>query len=105
VWVVLWGGALVANDAGILPGMRHVLVGVAVVLGVAAVIAGFWPTKDVPADSASGKGAKREIDAFAGGFPVPPKPGETLPPSPRSGHTVAGAARRGTKGGDADGVA
>lgn len=26
-----------------------------------------------------------EFDAFAGGYPVPPLPGQTLPPSPRSG--------------------
>ncbi|MDN4471410.1 NADH-quinone oxidoreductase subunit NuoH [Demequina zhanjiangensis] len=29
-----------------------------------------------------------EFDAFAGGYPVPPMPHQTLPPSPRSGRTV-----------------
>ncbi|MCB2411797.1 NADH-quinone oxidoreductase subunit NuoH [Demequina sp. TTPB684] len=29
-----------------------------------------------------------EFDAFAGGYPVPPLPGQKLPPSPRSGRTV-----------------
>ena len=29
-----------------------------------------------------------ELDAFAGGFPVPPLPHQSLPPSPRSGRTV-----------------
>ena len=29
-----------------------------------------------------------ELDAFAGGYPVPPLPHQTLPPSPRSGRTV-----------------
>lgn len=29
-----------------------------------------------------------EFDAFAGGYPVPPLPGQSLPPSPRSGRTV-----------------
>ena len=38
-----------------------------------------------------------EIDPFAGGFPVPPKPGQTLPPSPRSGRTVESKATK--KGG------
>jgi NADH-quinone oxidoreductase subunit H len=104
-WVVLWGGTLVASDAGVLPGMRQVLIGVAVVLGVAAVVVGFWPAKDVPAEPAKGRGNKNEIDAFAGGFPVPPKPGQQLPPSPRSGHTVAGSVRRGTTGGGTDGQA
>lgn len=31
---------------------------------------------------------REELDAFAGGFPVPPLPHQTLPPSPRSGRTV-----------------
>jgi NADH-quinone oxidoreductase subunit H len=104
VWVVLWGGALIASDAGVLPEMRQVLIGIAVVLGAAAVVVGFWPTKDVTAEPTKGHKAKNEFDAFAGGFPVPPKPGQTLPPSPRSGHTVAGSVRRGTTGGDTDGV-
>ena len=29
-----------------------------------------------------------ELDAFAGGYPVPPLPHQSLPPSPRSGRTV-----------------
>jgi NADH-quinone oxidoreductase subunit H len=103
VWVVLWGGALIASDAGVLPGMRQVLIGVAVVLGVTAVVVGFWPTKDVPAEPTKGHRAKKEFDAFAGGFPVPPKPGQKLPPSPRSGHTVPGSVRQGSTGGGTDG--
>lgn len=31
-----------------------------------------------------------EFDAFAGGYPVPPLPGQQLPPSPRKGRTVEG---------------
>ena len=104
-WVVMWGGTLVASDAGVLPGMRQVLIGVAVVLGLAAVVVGFWPTKDVAHEPTKGSRAKHEFDAFAGGFPVPPKPGQKLPPSPRSGHTVAGSVHRGTTGGDTHGVA
>ena len=30
-----------------------------------------------------------EFDAFAGGFPVPPLPGQTLPPSPRASRGAA----------------
>jgi NADH-quinone oxidoreductase subunit H len=104
-WVVLWGGTLIASDSGVLPGMRQVLIGVAVVLGLAAVVIGFWPTKDVPAEPTKGGRSKNEFDAFAGGFPVPPKPGQKLPPSPRSGHTVTGSVRRGTTGGGTDGQA
>jgi NADH-quinone oxidoreductase subunit H len=105
VWVVLWGGALVASDAGVLPGLRQVLIGIAVILGIAALITGLWPSKDVPSGPGAASGTLREIDAFAGGFPVPPKPGEKLPPSRRSGHTVAGSARRETSAGGADGPA
>jgi len=104
-WVVLWGGALVASDAGVLPGMRQVLIGVAVVLAVAALITGLWPSKDVPSKPKAADGALTEIDAFAGGFPVPPKPGEKLPPSRRAGHTVSGSARRADPTGGADGTA
>jgi NADH-quinone oxidoreductase subunit H len=32
--------------------------------------------------------APEQFDAFAGGFPVPPMPGQQLPPSPRKGRTV-----------------
>ncbi|MFO7243490.1 MAG: NADH-quinone oxidoreductase subunit NuoH [Actinomycetes bacterium] len=32
----------------------------------------------------------QEFDAFAGGYPVPPLPGQELPPSPRKGRTVEG---------------
>jgi len=98
VWVVLWGGSLTAYDAGKMPGMRQVLIGVAVAFGIAALVAGFWPGQDAHAKKKRATGPT-EIDAFAGGFPVPPKPGETLPPSPRSGRTVRGSARKSTKGG------
>ena len=96
---------MVASDAGVLPGMRQVLIGIAVVLGVAALITGLWPSKDVPNKPGAASGAVKEIDAFAGGFPVPPKPGEKLPASRRAGHTVSGSARRTDSGGGADGAA
>jgi NADH-quinone oxidoreductase subunit H len=43
--------------------------------------------KDTDDESASPDGPV-EIDAFAGGYPVPPLPGQVLPPSPRAGRTV-----------------
>jgi NADH-quinone oxidoreductase subunit H len=45
--------------------------------------------KNSDADAESRKELEPEtLDAFAGGFPVPPLPHQTLPPSPRSGRTV-----------------
>src|SRR6187431_46884 len=38
-------------------------------------------------------GAPEVLDAFAGGYPVPPMPHQVLPPSPRSGRTVDVSAR------------
>ncbi len=105
IWVVLWGGSLTAYNAGTLPGMRQVLIGIAIVFGVAALVTGFWPGKDAHATKEKRSPDDTEIDAFAGGFPVPPKPGETLPPSPRSGRTVKGHARGATTKGDAHGRA
>ncbi len=99
VWVVLWGGGLVAYDAGILPGMRQALIGIAIALALLALVVGLWPSKDVPTKQAKGSKAEREIDAFADGFPVPPKPGQKLPASPRSGRTVTGSGRRSAQGG------
>ena len=35
-----------------------------------------------------GQGEDGPLDAFAGGFPVPPLPGQVLPPSPRARGTA-----------------
>ncbi len=43
-----------------------------------------------------------EIDAFADGYPVPPLPGQVLPPSPRSGRTVEAQHRPATTEGSSD---
>lgn len=43
-----------------------------------------------------------EIDAFADGYPVPPLPHQTLPPSPRSGRTVDAQHRRTSQEGGQD---
>jgi NADH-quinone oxidoreductase subunit H len=39
----------------------------------------------------AGPDAPEELDAFAGGFPVPPLPGQVLPPSPRQQRRAAAA--------------
>mgnify|MGYP006972114556 FL=1 len=41
------------------------------------------------ADDAGFVRPSEEFDAFAGGFPVPPLPGQTLPPSPRVSRSAA----------------
>ena len=74
----------------------RVVVGVAVGLGVVAVaLAWFWPEKKAP------PGARPEaFDAFADGFPVPPLPGQTLPPSTRRRALVPDDAARSSAGTD-----
>ncbi|WP_084124701.1 NADH-quinone oxidoreductase subunit NuoH [Demequina sp. NBRC 110054] len=53
--------------------------------------------KERKAEEAAGADETEEpFDAFAGGYPVPPMPGQTLPPSPRSGRTVEAAIKLAT---------
>ena len=63
-----------------------------VVSGAAAQDAPRRPRLEAPADTndwtsyfrCAGRATEqKEFDAFAGGYPVPPLPGQTLPPSPR----------------------
>jgi NADH-quinone oxidoreductase subunit H len=53
-------------------------------LAVAFIIFWFWPVKTPPEPEPEGE----EIDPFADGFPVPPLPGQVLPPSPRAAGKV-----------------
>ncbi|MCL1869435.1 MAG: NADH-quinone oxidoreductase subunit NuoH [Promicromonosporaceae bacterium] len=62
---------------------RGKLVTVLVVVGLVVVaLVTFWPARKRPVQPGPAKGAT--FDAFAGGFPVPPLPGQTLPPSARA---------------------
>ncbi|WP_454851489.1 NADH-quinone oxidoreductase subunit NuoH [Promicromonospora soli] len=62
-----------------------VIVGAAVVF---IAVMWFWPEKK---EAPPGAGEEKEpVDAFAGGYPVPPLPGEKLPPSKRFGKEVHG---------------
>ncbi len=75
----------------------RVFIGIAVATAlVVVVVVWFWPKK-APPGSAPRRGRRAEpFDAFAGGFPVPPLPGQSLPPSPRRRALVpddAGTAR------------
>ncbi|OKL48293.1 NADH-quinone oxidoreductase subunit H [Boudabousia liubingyangii] len=58
------------------------LMGIAVVFLVIAGILAVIPDKKEIEEEPEG-----EFDAFAGGYPVPPLPGQSLPPSPRAGRT------------------
>jgi len=90
--------------------LRTTLIGLAVVFAVITVITFIWPSREKEPEPAAGAkpGAKpgskpggkagaaaapasepEPFDAFAGGFPVPPLPGQVLPPSPRRARTVA----------------
>ncbi|MCB7136846.1 NADH-quinone oxidoreductase subunit NuoH [Cellulosimicrobium marinum] len=81
----------------------RVVLGVGIGLALLVVAATwFWPDRRAaPGDrgpsgrgAASGTGAAGEpFDAFAGGFPVPPLPGQSLPPSPRRRALVPDDAR------------
>lgn len=74
--------------------------GVGLALVVVA-ITWFWPEKKAPPGPAGtsrpatsgARGPAEPFDAFAGGFPVPPLPGQSLPPSPRRRALVPDDAR------------
>ena len=61
--------------------LRTMLIVLGAVAAVAAVASFLIPERPEPKPR-SGKRRKR-FDAFAGGYPVPPLPGQSLPPSPR----------------------
>lgn len=69
-----------------------VVVGLAV---LAIVLLRFWPQSQPAPDTtagAAGAAGDAPFDAFAGGYPVPPLPGQTLPPSPRAARRERAAA-------------
>ena len=63
-------------------------VGIGVVFLIAIALIWFFGGKTTPDDDESGDSGfvrpEEEFDAMAGGFPVPPLPGQSLPPSPRA---------------------
>ncbi|MCR6648381.1 MAG: NADH-quinone oxidoreductase subunit NuoH [Cellulomonas sp.] len=78
--------------------LRTILFGIAGVVIVGVVISLLIPEKK-PAPAAT---RPRVLDAFADGYPVPPLPGQVLPPSPRRARVTAGApADETTTGADA----
>jgi NADH-quinone oxidoreductase subunit H len=75
--------------------LRTVLLSIAGAAAVFVVVTFFWP--EPAAKDAADPASEREFDAFAGGHPVPPLPGQALPPSTRRRprETVAVAADAG----------
>lgn len=68
--------------------LRTTLLWIAAVFGVVLLGTFIWPAKKVPEPPAP---AAEPFDAFAGGYPVPPLPGQVLPPSKRRPRTLAHA--------------
>ena len=85
VFVAVWQGLQQFTD---IP-LRRILIVAAIVVLVVAGITMFLPDKKkAPPGLASGP---KVYDPFAGGYPVPPKPGQVLPPSPRQQRLAAAA--------------
>jgi NADH-quinone oxidoreductase subunit H len=68
--------------------LQTTLIGVGVLFGLVFLATLVWPSRREP----SGRAAAPPFDAFAAGYPVPPLPGQELPPSPRRPRTLAVAA-------------
>jgi NADH-quinone oxidoreductase subunit H len=66
--------------------LRAVMFGLAGLIVVAILVSFFIPEKKAAAEPEPTDGP---FDAFAGGYPVPPMPGQTLPPSPRAQRRAA----------------
>ncbi|GAA4725178.1 hypothetical protein GCM10023216_14340 [Isoptericola chiayiensis] len=88
VWVVVLAGFQYAGLVGIT--RTQMIVAIVVAAAVVLALLWLWPQKKEP-EPPGGTGADGGFDAFAGGYPVPPLPGQSLPPSPRARRSVAPA--------------
>lgn len=70
--------------------LQTMLIVLAAIAFAAAVVSFVIPEKPAPAAPVRKK--KKRFDAFADGYPVPPLPGQKLPPSPRAARLRAQAA-------------
>ncbi len=87
VWVVAVAVVQgVRRFGGIEP--RTMYIALAIIAVVAAAVSFLIPEKPEPAPA---KRKKKRFDAFADGYPVPPLPGQKLPPSPRAARPRARA--------------
>jgi NADH-quinone oxidoreductase subunit H len=95
-WIVLWGSGMV-----LLPHFNRstdLYQWVAPVIALILSWLVFSTIADVKKEKRDKAEAERlaafendDFDAFAGGYPVPPLPGQKLPPSPRAARTVEAA--------------
>ncbi|GAA2499806.1 NADH-quinone oxidoreductase subunit NuoH [Streptomyces sp. NPDC059506] len=85
VWLMLVATVRALRNANhALPTVAfYVLGGAAAVLLLAAVVDVFRDRAEKRAEAERGAGPEPEFDPMAGGFPVPPLPGQSLPPVPR----------------------
>lgn len=81
VWLVVV--ALMRGFANWLPEWNNVFFGSIFGILVLFLVASYFITEKAPEKAVE----NTEFDAFAGGYPVPPLPGQTLPASPRAGRT------------------
>jgi NADH-quinone oxidoreductase subunit H len=72
--------------------LRTILFGLAGVVILGVIVSFLIPEKRPEPDSPGPGGPPVVFDPFAGGYPVPPMPGQKLPPSPRAGRAAARAA-------------
>jgi len=79
---------------------RSVLFGAAGVLVVFIVVTALLPERKKPEPPPPAK--PEPFDAFAGGYPVPPLPGQVLPPSPRCDRQRAAVGAQAQVGGSTD---
>jgi NADH-quinone oxidoreductase subunit H len=68
--------------------LRTTLIGLAVVFLAVTALTFVWPSRKARAAEQARAPHGEVLDAFAGGFPVPPLPGQVLPPSPRRPRTL-----------------
>jgi len=97
VWVVVLSVFQYLGLAGIT--RTQLITGVVVAAAVVIGLLWLWPDRRPadgrPVDAGAGPPGRArgaEFDAFADGFPVPPLPGQSLPPSPRARRHVPQAA-------------
>ncbi|MCK0118025.1 NADH-quinone oxidoreductase subunit NuoH [Isoptericola sp. S6320L] len=88
VWLVALASFRWAGLSGVT--RTQMIVAILVVFALVMVVLWLWPQRKTP-DRPAADGAGPEgggFDAFAGGYPVPPLPGQALPASPRARRTV-----------------